>query len=116
MDVDQDIAQKIVAKGEDLSHYNLEGYDDDDPSNDTGEIERPLDCPAANTYFSSEVGPFSNIKGLTYYRNNEEDPYITLKEVHLLPFFVLCTPHRPHRTKTATSVKNFKFCPPTTFS
>jgi hypothetical protein len=27
------------------------------------------------------VGPFSNIKGLTYYRDNEEDPYITLKEV-----------------------------------
>ena len=27
------------------------------------------------------VGPFSNIKGLTYYRSNEEDPYITLKEV-----------------------------------
>ena len=27
------------------------------------------------------MGPFSNIKGLTYYRNNDEDPYITLKEV-----------------------------------
>jgi periodic tryptophan protein 1 len=27
------------------------------------------------------VGPFSNIKGLTYYRDNEEDPYITLKDV-----------------------------------
>lgn len=26
------------------------------------------------------MGPFSNIKGLTYYRNNDEDPYITLKE------------------------------------
>ena len=27
------------------------------------------------------IGPFSNIKGLTYYRDNEEDPYITLKDV-----------------------------------
>jgi len=28
-----------------------------------------------------EAGPFSNIKGLIYYKDNEEDPYITLKEV-----------------------------------
>ena len=27
------------------------------------------------------VGPFSNIKGLTFYKDNEEDPYITLKDV-----------------------------------
>jgi len=27
------------------------------------------------------VGPFSNIKGLTYYKDNEEDPYITLQDV-----------------------------------
>lgn len=29
------------------------------------------------------MGPFSNIKGLTYYRDNEEDPYITLKDVRV---------------------------------
>jgi hypothetical protein len=29
------------------------------------------------------TGPFSNIKGLTYYRDNEDDPYITLKDVSL---------------------------------
>lgn len=28
-----------------------------------------------------DPGPFSNIKGLTYYKDNEEDPYITLKDV-----------------------------------
>ena len=33
--------------------------------------------------FCKAMGPFSNIKGLTYYRNNDEDPYITLKEVRL---------------------------------
>lgn len=27
------------------------------------------------------MGPFSNIKGLTYYKDNEEDPYITLQDV-----------------------------------
>lgn len=37
------------------------------------------------------MGPFSNIKGLTYYRNNDEDPFITLKEV----FELLSTPNEP---------------------
>ncbi|KAF9007566.1 WD40-repeat-containing domain protein [Cyathus striatus] len=46
---------------EDLSEYNLDDYDEED------------DTPVA-------TGPFSNIKGLTYYRDNEEDPYITLKD------------------------------------
>jgi len=44
---------------DDLAEYNLDDYDEDDT------------MPA--------MGPFSNIKGLTYYRNNDEDPYITLK-------------------------------------
>ncbi|KAG5638480.1 hypothetical protein H0H81_012412 [Sphagnurus paluster] len=47
-------------KDDDLSQYKLDEYDDDVKTADTG--------------------PFSNIKGLTYYRDNEEDPYITLKE------------------------------------
>ncbi|OCH83962.1 transducin family protein/WD-40 repeat family protein [Obba rivulosa] len=47
-------------KDDDLAEYNLDDYDEDDT------------MPA--------MGPFSNIKGLTYYRNNDEDPYITLKE------------------------------------
>ncbi|KAH9847491.1 WD40 repeat-like protein [Lenzites betulinus] len=47
-------------KGDDLDQYNLEDYDNDDGT--------------------PGMGPFSNIKGLTYYRNNDEDPYITLKE------------------------------------
>ncbi|KAI0696447.1 WD40 repeat-like protein [Cytidiella melzeri] len=47
-------------KGDGLDEYDLENYDDDDA------------MPA--------MGPFSNIKGLTYYRNNDEDPYITMKD------------------------------------
>ena len=46
----------------DLSEYNLDNYDDDDDN-------------------EAELGPFTNIKGLTYYRNNEEDPYITFQDV-----------------------------------
>ncbi|KAK2463411.1 hypothetical protein APHAL10511_004497 [Amanita phalloides] len=45
----------------DLSQYNLDDYDHDEAD------------PAGG-------GIFSNIKGLTYYRNNDEDPYITLKD------------------------------------
>ncbi|KAI0046584.1 transducin family protein/WD-40 repeat family protein [Auriscalpium vulgare] len=48
------------AKG-DLSKYNLDDYDEDN----SGAVA---------------LGPFSNIKGLQYYRDNNEDPYITLKE------------------------------------
>ncbi|KAJ6624075.1 WD40-repeat-containing domain protein [Mycena sp. CBHHK59/15] len=58
MDVDSD--PKPKANGDDLAEYNLDEYDND--------------------VKTSAVGPFSNIKGLTYYRDNEEDPYITLKE------------------------------------
>ncbi|RDB25746.1 putative WD repeat-containing protein C17D11.16 [Hypsizygus marmoreus] len=47
-------------KDDDLSQYKLDEYDDD-----------------AKT---ADAGLFSNIKGLTYYRDNEEDPYITLKD------------------------------------
>ncbi|CAA7266975.1 unnamed protein product [Cyclocybe aegerita] len=58
MDVDSGAIPK--AKTDDLSEYKLDDYDDDAPA--TG------------------GGPFTNIKGLTYYKNNEEDPYITLKD------------------------------------
>ncbi|KAF8071864.1 WD40-repeat-containing domain protein [Lyophyllum atratum] len=56
--MDVDSAPK--PKDDDLSQYKLDSYDDDIKAADTG--------------------PFSNIKGLTYYRDNEEDPYITLKD------------------------------------
>ncbi|KAG8741753.1 hypothetical protein FRC10_002531 [Ceratobasidium sp. 414] len=44
----------------DLAKYNLDNYDEEN--------------------IGAASGPFSNIKGLTYYRSNDEDPYITLKE------------------------------------
>ncbi|KAK7690497.1 hypothetical protein QCA50_005595 [Cerrena zonata] len=61
--MDEDPTSDAAVKpkdGDDLAEYNLDDYDNED------------DMPA--------MGPFSNIKGLTYYRNNDEDPYITLKE------------------------------------
>ncbi|KAG6910832.1 hypothetical protein DXG01_007147 [Tephrocybe rancida] len=58
--MDVDSAPPPKAQEDDLSQYKLDDYDDDVKTTDTG--------------------PFSNIKGLTYYRDNEEDPYITLKD------------------------------------
>ncbi|KAG7451272.1 WD40 repeat-like protein [Guyanagaster necrorhizus] len=57
MDIDEtpDMANK-----DDLSQYKLDEYDDD--------------------VQTDAIGPFGNIKGLTYYKDNSEDPYITLKE------------------------------------
>ncbi|KII85153.1 hypothetical protein PLICRDRAFT_166713 [Plicaturopsis crispa FD-325 SS-3] len=60
MDMDQDPPAKDGADG--LDQYNLDDYDEEDGAVDIS------------------GGPFSNIKGLTYYRDNEEDPYITLKD------------------------------------
>ncbi|KAE8212534.1 hypothetical protein CF327_g3840 [Tilletia walkeri] len=56
-------AAAAAAKPEDpndLSKYNLDSYDD--------EQSNPI-----------SLGPFSNLKGLAYFQNNDEDPYITLK-------------------------------------
>ncbi|EPQ32463.1 uncharacterized protein PFL1_00658 [Pseudozyma flocculosa PF-1] len=46
---------------DDLSKYNLDEYDDDAP-------------------VGTAMGAFSNIKGLQFYRSNDEDPYITVKD------------------------------------
>jgi hypothetical protein len=73
----------------DLSEYNLDDYDQDDDS--------------------SSLGPLMNIKGLTYYGNNDEDPYITLKEARITPptLFMMLTlflgPRRRQRTRRAGS-------------
>ncbi|KAJ7066867.1 WD40-repeat-containing domain protein [Mycena belliarum] len=58
MDVDSEAKPKRNL--DDLTEYNLDDYDNDGQA--------------------AATGPFSNIKGLTYYRDNEEDPYITLEE------------------------------------
>jgi periodic tryptophan protein 1 len=64
MDVDEGAPKKGVKKknADDLSEYKLDDYDEEE---------------------TEAGGLFSNIKGLTYYKDNEEDPYITLKEVSL---------------------------------
>ncbi|KAG2365547.1 WD40-repeat-containing domain protein [Suillus spraguei] len=61
MEVDGDVQVMAPEKEDDLAQYNLDEYDEDDVKEDG-------------------MGPFSNIKGLTFYRDNQDDPYITLKD------------------------------------
>ncbi|KAK7050825.1 rRNA-processing protein [Paramarasmius palmivorus] len=61
MDVDETSKPSEPPKEEDeMAKYKMDEYDDDTTA--------------------EPIGPFSNIKGLTYYKDNEDDPYITLKE------------------------------------
>jgi periodic tryptophan protein 1 len=77
--MDQDVQMNDIAKpktGDGLDEYNLENYDDDDTAPGISQFFVTI-WPISNDI--TAMGPFSNIKGLTYYRNNEEDPYITMK-------------------------------------
>lgn len=51
---------KMADDPDDLSRYNLDHYDEEKPQ--------------------GTLGALGNIKGLTFYRNNDEDPYITLND------------------------------------
>ncbi|KAK4683628.1 periodic tryptophan protein 1, partial [Tremellales sp. Uapishka_1] len=61
-DVDMD-ELKIEGKHDpnDMSKFNMENYDEEESK-------------------GTAMGAFANVKGLSYYRDNNEDPYITLKE------------------------------------
>ncbi|KAJ3792560.1 WD40-repeat-containing domain protein [Lentinula aff. detonsa] len=66
MDVDSDAPSKkatttkVTTKDDDLSQYNLDDYDNDTPGDN--------------------ISHFSNINNIALYKNNDEDPYITLKD------------------------------------
>ncbi|KAF2088061.1 WD40 repeat-like protein [Saccharata proteae CBS 121410] len=50
---------------DDLKEYDLEHYDDEDESKDAD---------------GDPMGMFGNVKSLVYHENNEDDPYITMRE------------------------------------
>src|SRR5271156_6652316 len=63
--------EKETAEEDDLKAYNLDTYDE---NSDEDEAKQ-----------GSSFGLFSNIKGLAFHTSNDEDPYITLKDVFPFP-------------------------------
>lgn len=59
----------------DLSAFKMDEYDEE--STGVGKL-RPF-CWRNELMIA--MGAFANVKGLSFYRDNNEDPYITLKEV-----------------------------------
>ncbi|KAJ3042523.1 hypothetical protein HDV00_007057 [Rhizophlyctis rosea] len=62
MDVDEVVAPKEEKVDDELAEYNLDTYDDEE---EQGQTDIPI---------------FGNVKGLTYYSSNTEDPYIVVKD------------------------------------
>ncbi|KAG0152153.1 hypothetical protein CROQUDRAFT_650229 [Cronartium quercuum f. sp. fusiforme G11] len=54
--------KKVDRIADDLAQYNLENYDQEKPKN-------------------ASMGVFSNVKGLQYYDNPDDDPYVTLNDL-----------------------------------
>ena len=68
--------------GDELAKYNLDDYDKESKS-----IGAFHSCLKHLLVFNRRIlasGPFRDMKSLAYYKNNDEDPYITLKEVCLI--------------------------------
>jgi len=57
----------------------------------------------------TENGLFSNVKGLTYYRDNEDDPYITLKDVRRPAIRHYFSIHFGLDRTTQKNEKNYKY-------
>jgi hypothetical protein len=87
------VKKETAEEEDDLKVYNLDTYDE---NSDEDEAKQ-----------GSSFGLFSNVKGLSFHNSNEEDPYITLKDVFPFPSFQLTSRMQLLRT---TNEKNYKYC------
>jgi periodic tryptophan protein 1 len=80
-----------VVDADDLAQYKLDDYDEDEAA---GVYKLFSFHSGVLTWMcDTATGPFSNIKGLQFYRDNNEDPYITLKEVRSSSAYIHQTPN-----------------------
>jgi hypothetical protein len=62
------------------------------------------------------LGPFTNIKGLQFYRDDDDDPYVTLKEVRdIVHIAIHLINMQTFRTTTNLSARKMKSCQQTTY-
>ena len=78
--MDVDPGSRIKRGSEGLEQYKLDDYDDEAI---TSSMYGCINLLILFSPMHLGMGVFSNIKGLTFYKDNEEDPYITLKAVCL---------------------------------
>lgn len=72
---DEDVKDATIDDQDDIDRlYGLDHYDSDDDDNDNDDDDDDKGVKV------SGAGMGNSLVGLTYYSNNEDDPYITLKE------------------------------------
>lgn len=98
-----DVDEAPKAEDGDLSQYNLDDYDNDTPGDSESNTLKAV------TVFNSAqaISHFSNINNIVHHKNNDEDPYITLK-VPLEPSATLIYLIFLRKTMTKTSAKSSK--------
>lgn len=109
--MDEDEKAKGSNDANDISAFKMDEYDNEESTS----LGKSLFSPtgAEFTADSTAMGAFANIKGLSFYRDSNEDPYITLKEVSIW-LTKRDFPTHLRRTMPKPSVRSWPCCQQTT--
>jgi len=80
------IKSSNVADPSDLSIYRLDDYDKEESKGSAMGAFSNIKSVLSEIYKHARYSPYSEQRGLQYYQDNHEDPYITLKVFLLLAF------------------------------